>query len=360
MSNLATIKRKLVKEARGKSWPREIGLWADDKLVRKKFVRYSVADMVSAVKDFPLLAHQGVRVFSFEGASNVLQKRAAACLQKSGFKSKADLWQQGKAVSDLLVVIPSRRQIVFDFDNSAFSRGANLFFIIGAGSSVAVIDRHYKKGGNGSVFVITGKKSTVDYFVDGSCPATQAYYRAHVAENSRFCWYAAAASAGWLHWSFVINQARLSSQGEMRVAFRGGRRSRSVVNLVNCHQGKNTTGDIVFKGVGTGAAWAKINGWIVIGKQGAFADSYLREDVLLLSDEASVKAEPNLEILNNEVMASHGATVGAIDEEQLFYLMSRGLSREQAERVIVAGFLKSLADGIENKEVRERFARALK
>ena len=68
-----------------------------------------------------------------------------------------------------------------------------------------------------------------------------------------------------------------------------------------------------------------------------------------------VKAEPNLEILNNEVRASHGATLKTIDEQQLLYLQSRGLSKNKAEKLIIDGFFKGVDNRIKSDLVRNYF-----
>jgi Fe-S cluster assembly protein SufD len=68
-------------------------------------------------------------------------------------------------------------------------------------------------------------------------------------------------------------------------------------------------------------------------------DAYQTNRNLLLSEEARADSLPNLEIEADDVRCSHGATVGQLDVEALFYLLSRGLSREQAERLVVMGFL---------------------
>jgi len=68
---------------------------------------------------------------------------------------------------------------------------------------------------------------------------------------------------------------------------------------------------------------------------------------------------PGLEILANDVRCTHGATVGRVDREQLFYLMSRGLPRAEAERLIVRGFFQDVLDRIELEPVREAVTNTL-
>jgi Fe-S cluster assembly protein SufD len=73
-------------------------------------------------------------------------------------------------------------------------------------------------------------------------------------------------------------------------------------------------------------------------------EAYQLNNALLLSDEASANAKPNLEIFADDVKASHGATVGQLDPEHLFYLRSRGLDLEQAKQLLIEGFCKEIID----------------
>lgn len=85
-----------------------------------------------------------------------------------------------------------------------------------------------------------------------------------------------------------------------------------------------------------------LKGGIKITPQGEYANAYQRHDTLLLDDQARVSTYPRLEILTDEVKASHGATVGSMDEKLLFYMRSRGLPLKLARERLVQGFLKSL------------------
>jgi Fe-S cluster assembly protein SufD len=83
----------------------------------------------------------------------------------------------------------------------------------------------------------------------------------------------------------------------------------------------------------------------------------LSEHNLLLSKHCRAEAIPGLEIGANEVSASHGATTGQIDEEQLFYLMARGLPKDEAERIIVQGFFEPVLQRISLDSLRTRLRR---
>ena len=79
----------------------------------------------------------------------------------------------------------------------------------------------------------------------------------------------------------------------------------------------------------------------------------------LLSDEALVQTNPQLEINADDVKCNHGSTVGQIDPDQLFYLRARGLDQEVASRLVVEGFLAELVERFEEGPVREALATAL-
>ena len=80
---------------------------------------------------------------------------------------------------------------------------------------------------------------------------------------------------------------------------------------------------------------------------------------LMLSPTAHAVPIPGLEIMANDVRCTHGATVSRVDREQLFYLMTRGLPRAEAERMVVRGFFQNVLDRIELEPVRKAVTAAL-
>lgn len=114
------------------------------------------------------------------------------------------------------------------------------------------------------------------------------------------------------------------------------------VRVLSNHVAKNTYGRVVIKGVAANGARITVDGMVKIGKEARKTDSFLEMRILLLDKKSSAVAEPKLEIENNDVKASHAATVGKIDDEQLFYLTSRGVDMDEAKKLIVGGFLKEV------------------
>jgi len=114
----------------------------------------------------------------------------------------------------------------------------------------------------------------------------------------------------------------------------------ATVNTI--HLGPNSRGRVLIKSVLKDTAKSLFKGMIKIGKNAKGSESYLAGHAILLDKGAKSDSIPGLEIETNEVKATHSASVAQMDEDQMFYLMSRGYSKEGARKVIVEGFLEPL------------------
>jgi Fe-S cluster assembly protein SufD len=104
------------------------------------------------------------------------------------------------------------------------------------------------------------------------------------------------------------------------------------------HQGVNTNSDMFLKGAVQDKALSVFTGMIRIDEDAQKTDAYQTNRNLILSDGASAQSVPNLEILANDVRCGHGSTMGPLDEDQRYYLMSRGLDELRSNRLLVHGF----------------------
>jgi Fe-S cluster assembly protein SufD len=125
------------------------------------------------------------------------------------------------------------------------------------------------------------------------------------------------------------------------------------------HIAPNTTSDFAFKGALREQASVVWRGMIRVEEGAQKTNAYQENRNLILSPDAHADSIPGLEILANDVRCTHGATISQVDREQLFYAMSRGLTRGDAERLIVRGFFQDVLDRIELVPVREALADAL-
>ena len=123
---------------------------------------------------------------------------------------------------------------------------------------------------------------------------------------------------------------------------------RLVVDITAFHRVPHTSCDIFIRAVANDRSQVFLSGMIKIGRGAQQTNAFLRENVLLVSPWARAEALPRLEIEADDVHASHAATVGKIDEEQIFYLRSRGFSRTVASKMIVDGFLNAVRERIKH------------
>ena len=116
------------------------------------------------------------------------------------------------------------------------------------------------------------------------------------------------------------------------------------IRTLQLHKAPNTTSDLLIKSVLRDQSQIDYKGVIKIVKGAQKSNAYQRNENLLLSEKTHVESKPELEIEADDVRCTHGATMGMIDEKQMFYLMSRGLNKKQSEDFIVEGFVKDVTD----------------
>jgi Fe-S cluster assembly protein SufD len=125
------------------------------------------------------------------------------------------------------------------------------------------------------------------------------------------------------------------------------------------HLAPNTTSDLLYKGALVGESRSVWQGMIYVAKEAVKTDGYQANRNLILDGRARADSIPGLEILTDDVRCSHGATVGKIDPDELFYLESRGLPKSDAERLVVEGFFDPIMQRIPFEGVRSRFQQAI-
>jgi Fe-S cluster assembly protein SufD len=121
------------------------------------------------------------------------------------------------------------------------------------------------------------------------------------------------------------------------------------------HNGENTTADLVTRGVIDDVARSVYEGVQNVGRDAWNTSSYQRENTLMLSDESEADASPKLIINNHDTEASHSATVGQVDAEDMFYMTSRSVPERTARNMLVEGFYVPVLEEIEVEELRDEF-----
>jgi Fe-S cluster assembly protein SufD len=136
-------------------------------------------------------------------------------------------------------------------------------------------------------------------------------------------------------------------------------RQQLVYNTLQHHEAPACRSDLLYKGALQDRSRLVWRGMIKVDKAAQKTDGYQRNDNLMLSNEARADSIPGLEIEADDVRCTHGATSGRVDAEQIFYARARGLTADEAARLVVAGFFQQVFDRITIPPVREALARAI-
>ncbi|WP_066412513.1 Fe-S cluster assembly protein SufD [Halorubrum aethiopicum] len=143
------------------------------------------------------------------------------------------------------------------------------------------------------------------------------------------------------------------SESQIVGTFFGSEDQHFDVNARVWHQAEHTTADLVTRGVLDDVARSVYEGVQDVGEDAWSTSSYQRENTLMLSDDAEADASPKLIIHNHDTEASHSATVGQVDAEDLFYLESRSIDSKTARNMLVEGFFVPVLEEIAVDEFRE-------
>jgi len=125
------------------------------------------------------------------------------------------------------------------------------------------------------------------------------------------------------------------------------------------HAKPHGTSHEVYKGILDGKATAVFNGRIIVRKDAQKTDSKQTNKNLVLSDDAVIDTKPELQIFADDVRCTHGATIGQLDEESMFYMRSRGIGREQARSLLTYAFAQDIVDRIKVPALKEQLEKVL-
>jgi Fe-S cluster assembly protein SufD len=125
------------------------------------------------------------------------------------------------------------------------------------------------------------------------------------------------------------------------------------------HAQPHATSHELYKGILDGRAQAVFNGKIIVRKDAQKTDSKQTNKNLVLSDEAVINTKPELQILADDVRCTHGATIGQLDAEMMFYLRSRGIGANQARSLLIYAFAQDIVDRIKVQSLRDSLERTL-
>ena len=193
----------------------------------------------------------------------------------------------------------------------------------------------------------------VDQSVDTSAITRE---KAKLMDNSRMRWVYGHLGEGHAKHFIDLDLAGENSEAQVRgFYFIGSKETIDLDTQVN-HLARNTKSDLLFKGAANGNGKVTWEGMIFVDPLAMGTDAYQANRNLALSAEAEIHSIPGLEICADDVKCSHGATVGRIDAEELFYLESRGMPKEVAAKLVVNGFFAEVIDEVKDSKLHERLS----
>ncbi|MEO7202595.1 MAG: SufD family Fe-S cluster assembly protein [Candidatus Tumulicola sp.] len=306
-----------------------------------------------------------LRVAATEHAEEFARAFGMTEIGSSKFGALARAFAQGGAFVYVPPNVAATEPVVIDFD---FAPGTAAFaytvVYAAAGSEVTVIERYSGAPAFacGATEIVTDENATVTF------ANHQSLTDAAQCVHSRFARPGKDAS---VHWACADTGAALTV-GEIAVAieregveagvtsifFPNGTQHVDLVARLD-HTVGNSVSDTLVKSAAIGSGQARFVGSIRIAERAQGSNAALRDDALLLSERAHIDSVPALEIAANDVKAYHGATVGALDGDQIFYMQSRGIAAADAERMIAIAFFEPAIERFPTQSLRSSIRDAI-
>jgi Fe-S cluster assembly protein SufD len=234
---------------------------------------------------------------------------------------------------------------------------------LGRGARATVLEEQISEPGEGTAFhlgateVFLGDGAKLVYATVQDWGRGVHHYpnaRARVGRDAELQWIQIMVGGAAVKANAYFDLAGPGAQAFVHGFMFGDDRQRFHLHTLQRHLVDHTTSDLLIKGCLRDHARSVYQGLIQVSEGAQRTDAYQANRNLLLSDTARADSIPGLEILANDVRCTHGATIGSVDPEQMYYLMARGLPRAVAQRLIVEGFFAPVLDRIPLEAVRER------
>jgi Fe-S cluster assembly protein SufD len=240
-------------------------------------------------------------------------------------------------------------------------------FQVGAGARIGLIERHVSIGSdanfiNCAVDVSVARDASVQHYRVQQTGARAIWFdtlTARLAENARYQLHSASLGALSARSTVHVQLAGERSEvGLFNVSVGGKNQVHDTFALVE-HIAANARTEQSFRGISGGRARVAFNGKIIVRKGAHGTDSRQSLRGLLAGTDAEIDVRPQLEIYTDDVRCNHGATAGKLDDNMLFYMLSRGLDRETAQRLLKWAFLEDVVAKIEVPELRRQIEQSL-
>ena len=354
---------------------------ADD--LKKRGVIFS--DLDTAVREHPELVKQ----YFMTKAVTYSENRYKSDKPRTGATGKHEGGGYGDTIGDLKfaalhgaffsggtflyvprgVVVDLPLQSLTYFDAANLAMFTHTLVVVEEGAAVTLIENYASKENevqrfsNGTVELILKPGSSLQYF--------------HLQDFARNVWHFSSQTAllendstlTWLNGTLGSQTTKAfldckflgtGTNANLLGFFFGDGKQHFDQHTFQNHIVGHSTSDLLYKGALKDTAYSAFRGLIRVNPNAQRSDAYQANRNILLSGHAHADSIPELEIEANDVRCTHGATVGPIDPEQIFYSMARGIPKIEAEKVIVEGFFDPLMQKIPLESIRNELAQAIK
>ena len=310
--------------------------------------------------------NDGVEIFEFDGAlknkEHLLKEKLMSCVKAA---DKFTLFHQAFANNLVLVHIPKNTEAKEPIELISKVNSGVLFdhlIIVAEDNSRIALVEGISSESNEEAYV----SKIVEIFAGNNAKVD--YGNVQMLNKNAFHFTKKKATAGkdalvnWLDCNFgskiTLSEVTTFLDGEGSATnnygiFFGNESQQLDLVANSIHNSQNTVSDIFTKGALTEKSKCVYRGLVKIQKNASGSNGYQKEDTLLLSPDAAADSIPDLEIENSDVRCTHGASIGRIDREKLFYLKSRGLSEKEATQVYVKGFFEELIQKMKIGKLRD-------
>lgn len=341
-------------------------------------------DLATAIREHPELVKQ----YFMTKAVTYTENRYASAKPSTSSSGKHEGGGYGDTIGDLKfaalhgaffsggtflyvprgVTIDLPLQSLTYFDSPGLAMFTHTLVVVEEGAAVTLIENYASKENaarrfsNGAVELILKPGASLQYF--------------HLQDFARDVWHfssqtallARDASLTWLNGTLGSQTSKAfldckflgaGANAKLLGFFFGDGKQHFDQHTFQNHIVGNTASDLLYKGALKDTAYSAFRGLIRVNPAAQRSDAYQANRNILLSPKAHADSIPELEIEANDVRCTHGATVGPIDPEQIFYLQARGIPKAEAEKVIVEGFFDPLMQKIPLESIRDELAQAI-
>ncbi len=319
----------------------------------------------------PALAKQGVIVCSMERAlrehADKLQGRLHALIE-TDLDRYAALHQAMRAGGAFVWVPDGVRaglpiRLVQWLDGAGVAGAPATVIVLGRGASATVLEECLSETAEGPAFfsggteVFVGEDAKLVYGHLQDWGRNVFHYsnqRARIERGGELQWIQTFLGGRMTKTNSYFQLVGAGAKAYVHGFMFGDQRQHFDLHTLQKHLAEQTTSDLHIRSALKDRSRSVYQGMIQVAAGAQRTDAYQANRNLLLSGTARADSIPGLEILANDVRCTHGATVGTVDAEQMYYLMTRGLPRNDAQRLVVEGFFAPVLDRIPLESVRER------